>query len=119
MMCNTRFISLDKHEKFDLFPRRGRAGRHGPAFRGAEEGGEGAGGRVAVEGGGLGGRHEVIEHLPLSFGSFNVNFLRVIIVLNVLSRVVFGGSNNVGRRSYGVVQSSSLLSSARGTVVNT
>merc|ERR1719225_525806 len=112
----TRFISLDN---FALFSRRGRTGRHGPAFRSTEEGGQGAGGRVAVEGGGLGGRHEVIEHLPFSFSSFNVNFLRVIIVLNVLSRVMFGSLNNSCRRSYRVIQRSSPLSSSRGTEVNT
>ena len=73
---------------FHLFPRRGWTGGHTPALRGAEEGCQGAGGRVAVVGGRLGGRHEVIEHLPFSLSSFNVKFFRVIIVFNVFIRVM-------------------------------
>ena len=120
MMINTRFISSANNESFHLFPRRGWAGGHSPAFRSAEEGGQGAGGRVAVVGRRLGGRHEVVKHLSFSLSSFNVKFLRHIIVFNVFIRVMLGGSNNSLRRSYRVIQRSSLLfSPARGTEVNT
>ena len=56
---------------------RARAGGHGPALGSAEDGGDGAGGRVGEEGRGLGRGHEIIENLCLPSGSLEVQFLVV------------------------------------------
>ena len=58
-----------------LFPLGAGTGCHGPALRSAENGGDGAGGRVGEEGGGLGCSHEIIENLSFSSRSFQLQFI--------------------------------------------